>query len=69
MDHPHETDRVPPPGTANAKSPMRSIVFGSGPIPKVALRLAVIGGREFEGCILALGGDVAFVSLEMPLRW
>jgi hypothetical protein len=40
-----------------------------GPNPQVALRLAVIGGREFEGRILALGGDVAFVSFEMPGRW
>jgi hypothetical protein len=40
-----------------------------GPNPQVALRLAIIGGREFEGCILALGGDVAFAYLEMPGRW
>ena len=31
--------------------------------------LTVIGGGEFEGCSLALSGDVAFVSLEMPRRW
>lgn len=37
--------------------------------PWSLFRLAIIGDREFEGCSLALGGDVAFVSLKMPRRW